>query len=373
MEKSSIEKEYKMDRKLVLQNGLEFYGKGFGSNSDCICELVFNTAMVGYQEILSDPSYTDQIVVMTYPLIGNYGIIDEDYESKMIGAKGFIVREYNDKPSNFRYTKTVNELLEENDIPGLTHVDTRKLTRVLRDEGLMIGMICDADVPVAKALKQIETYVIPHNQVAKVSCKKKWYSRCANPQYNVVALDCGIKYNIIRELNRYGCNVIIVPFNTSYEKIIDMKPNGVFISNGPGNPEDVCEVIDLIGKLQGQIPIFGICLGHQLIALANGLKTFKLKFGHRGANHPVLNLLTDKIEITAQNHTYAVMAFDHDVFKDIQVTHTNILDNTIEGLRIDKDKVFSCQYHPESSAGPEDSKYLFDVFINYMEKTKRGL
>ena len=373
MVRSSIERDYKMERKLVLQNGIELYGKGFGSQAECICELVFNTSMVGYQEILSDPSYTDQIVIMTYPLIGNYGIIDDDYESKMIGPKGLIVREYNDKPSNFRYTKTVNELLEENDISGLTHIDTRKLTRILRDEGLMLGMICDADVLLEMALEKIKAYPIPHNQVSKVSCKKKWYSRCANPQYNVVALDCGIKYNIIRELNRYGCNVIIVPYNTSYEKIIDMKPNGLFISNGPGNPEDVTEVIDLIHKLQGQVPIFGICLGHQMIALANGLETYKLKFGHRGANHPVINLITDKVEITAQNHSYAVKAFDEKRFSDIKITHTNILDQTIEGLRIDKAKVFSCQYHPESAAGPEDSKYLFDVFINDMENAKRGL
>jgi len=358
-----------MDKKLVLQNGVTFLGKGFGANKEVIAELVFNTSMVGYQEILSDPSYTDQLVVMTYPLIGNYGIIDEDYESKLIGPKAMIVKEYNDKPSNFRYTKTLNELLEENDVPGLTHIDTRKLTRILRDEGSMLGIICDTTVTDEEALEKIKAYEIPHDQVSKVSCKKKWYSRCANPKYNVVAIDCGIKYNIIRELNRNSCNVTIVPYNTPYEKILEMDPDGIFLSNGPGDPEDVVEVIETVRNLQGKKPIFGICLGHQMIALANGFKTYKLKFGHRGANHPVKNLITGKVEITSQNHSYAVI---EDGFKDSEakITHINLLDGTVEGMMVEKDKVFSTQYHPESAAGPEDSKYLFSVFIKNMEDMK---
>ena len=358
-----------MDRKLVLQNGTEFIGKGFGSEKEVIADLVFNTSMVGYQEILSDPSYTAQLVVMTYPLIGNYGIIDEDYESKLIGPSGFIVKEYNDKPSNFRYTKTLKELLEENDIPGLTHIDTRKLTRTLRDEGSMLGIICDCDVTVEEALAKMQAYELPHDQVARVSSKKKWYSRCANPQYNVVAIDCGIKHNIIRELNRNRCNVTIVPYNTSAEKILEMNPDGIFLSNGPGDPEDVTEVIETIRKLQGKKPIFGICLGHQMIALANGLHTYKLKFGHRGANHPVKNLLTGKVEITSQNHSYAVA---EEGFADspCEITHINLLDHTVEGMRIEKDHVFSTQYHPESAAGPEDSKYLFHIFLANMDEMK---
>ena len=360
-----------MNRKLVLANGVEFYGKSFGSNNNALFELVFNTSMVGYQEVLSDPSYTNQIVVMTYPLIGNYGIIDDDYESKLIGPRGFIVKEYNDRPSNFRYTKTLSELLEENNVPGLSHIDTRKLTRVLRDEGSMKGLICDANYPLEKALEDIKNDITRRDDVAYVSCKKRWYSRCANPKYNVVAIDCGIKYNIIRCLNNIGCNVTIVPYNTEISKIEAMKPDGIFLSNGPGNPEDNIEVIDLIKKIQGKYPIFGICLGHQMLALANGLNTYKLKFGHRGSNHPVLNLLTDKVEITSQNHSYAVSdKYDN---SDIKVTHINILDKTIEGIQIDKDKAFSIQYHPESAAGPEDSRYLFDTFINYMDEFKKGV
>lgn len=360
-----------MNRKLVLQNGVELAPKGFGSDREVIAELVFNTSMVGYQEILSDPSYTEQIVVMTYPLIGNYGIIDEDYESKLIGPKGLIVREYNDKPSNFRYTKTLNELLEENDVPGLTHLDTRKLTRILRDEGAMLGLICDAEVTHEDAMAKLAAYSAPKDLVARVSCKKKWYSRCANPRFNVVAIDCGIKYNIIRELNRYGCNVTIVPYNTSFETIMALNPDGIFLSNGPGDPENVPEVIDLIRRLQGKKPIFGICLGHQLIALANGLKTYKLKFGHRGANHPVKNRLTGKVEITSQNHSYAVSTEGLENSR-VEITHINLLDQTVEGLRIKEDRIFSTQYHPESSAGPEDSKYLFGLFVSNMEAMKEG-
>lgn len=360
-----------MDRKLVLENGVELQGKGFGSSCECIAELVFNTSMVGYQEILSDPSYTDQIVVMTYPLIGNYGIIDEDYESKLIGPKAFVVREYNDKPSNFRYTKTLNEVLEENDIPGITHIDTRRLTRILRNEGSMLGLICDKIVSREEAMTKIKAYRIPKDQVARVSCRKKWYSRCANPRFNVVAVDCGIKYNIVRELNRYGCNVTIVPYNTPASVIEAMNPDGIFLSNGPGDPENVTEVIELIRQLQGKVPIFGICLGHQMIALANGLKTYKLKFGHRGANHPVKNLLNGKVEITSQNHSYAV-SMEGIEGNDIEITHINLLDQTMEGLRIKKDYVFSTQYHPESSSGPEDSKYLFGLFVKNMEEMKKG-
>ena len=357
------------ERKLVLANGVELLAKGFGSSKEVVAELVFNTSVVGYQEILSDPSYTEQIVVMTYPLIGNYGIIDEDYESKLIGPKGFIVREYNDKPSNFRYTKTLSELLEESDMPGLTHLDTRKLTRILRDEGSMLGLICDRDVSHADAMKKIAEYALPKDQVARVSCKKKWYSRCANPKYNVVAVDCGIKFSTIRELNRHGCNVTIVPYNTPYEKVLEMNPDGIFISDGPGNPENVPEVIELIRGLQGKKPIFGVSLGHQLIALANGLEIGKLKFGHRGGNHPVKNLVTGKLEITSQNHSFCVKAEGFES-SAAEITHVNLLDGTVEGLRIEKDGVFSTQYHPDASSGPEDSKYLFDLFLSNMDKMK---
>ena len=354
------------NKKIVLEDGEEYYGYGFGANIESICEIVFNTSMVGYQEIVSDPSYTYQMVVMTYPLIGNYGITDEDYETKQPTIGGLIVREYNDLPSNFRYTKTLSEYLEENNIPGIYGLDTRKLTRSIRDKGSRKVIITDINTTKEEALKKLKEYNIPRDAVSKVSCKKKWYSRTANAKFNIVAVDCGIKLNIIWSLNKRGCNVTVVPFNTTYEKIVELKPDGIFLSNGPGDPEDVTEVIELVKKLKGKYPIFGICLGHQMISLAYGAKTYKLKFGHRGGNHPVLNVETDKIEITSQNHSYAV---DEKSLKGtkLEVTHRNILDNTIEGVECKKDKVFSVQYHPESAPGPQDSSYLFDKFIELMK------
>mgnify|MGYP003373306240 FL=1 len=354
------------NKKIVLEDGEEYLGYGFGADKEAICEIVFNTSMVGYQEIVSDPSYTYQMVVMTYPLIGNYGITDEDYETKQPTIGGMVVREYNDLPSNFRYTKTLSEYLEENDIPAISGIDTRKLTRSIRNKGSRKVIITDITTSKEDALKKLKAYDIPKDAVAKVSCKKKWYSRTANYKYNVVAVDCGIKLNIVRSLNKRGCNVTIVPYNTTAKEIENLKPDGIFLSNGPGNPEDVKEVINLVKELRGKYPIFGICLGHQMISLAYGAKTYKLKFGHRGGNHPVLNLQTDKIEITSQNHSYAV---DEQSLEktDLVVTHKNILDNTIEGVECKKDKVFSVQYHPESSPGPQDSGYLFDKFIKIMQ------
>lgn len=353
------------DKKIVLEGGEEYYGYGFGADKEAICEIVFNTSMVGYQEIVSDPSYTYQMVVMTYPLIGNYGITDDDYETKQPTIGGMIVREYNDLPSNFRYTKTLSEYLEENDIPGIAGIDTRKLTRSIREKGSRKVIITDSNTSKQQALKKLKETDIPKDAVAKVSCKKKWYSRTANPNYHIVAIDCGIKLNIVRSLNKRGCNVTVVPYNTTAKEIIDLKPDGIFLSNGPGDPEDVKEVIKLVKELKGKYPIFGICLGHQMISLAYGAKTYKLKFGHRGGNHPVLNLATDKIEITSQNHSYAV---DEKSLQktDLTVTHKNILDDTIEGVECKKDKVFSVQYHPESAPGPQDSGYLFDKFINLL-------
>ncbi len=358
-------KEY--DRKLVLENGSEFYGYGFGSKKDALNEIVFNTSMVGYQEIVSDPSYTDQMVCMTYPLIGNYGMTDEDYETKVPTMGGIIVREYNDIPSNFRYTQTLDEVLSEYDIPGISGVDTRKITRIIRDEGSQRVMITSPSMPTEDVLKQIKSYVIPKDMVKRVSCKKRWYSRTPGHKYEVVAVDCGIKLNIVRRLNEKGCNVTVVPYNTSASDIMRLKPDGLFLSNGPGDPENVTEVIELVKTLSGQIPIFGICLGHQIISLALGAKTFKMKFGHRGGNHPVLNLQTGKIEITSQNHSFAV---DCDSLEntDLKLTHKNLLDNTAEGVECMKKQMFSVQYHPESAPGPQDSDYLFDKFIELMDR-----
>ncbi len=360
-------KEY--TAKLVLEDGSEYYGYSFGAETQAVVEVVFNTSMAGYQEIVSDPSYTDQAAVMTYPLIGNYGITDEDFETKTPTIGGLIVREYNDFPSNFRYTKTLSELLEEYRIPGISGIDTRMLTRSIRDLGSRRAVITSPDTAVSDALKIIADTPIPHNAVERVSCKKRWYSRTPNPKFNVVAVDCGIKLNIVRSLNARGCNVTVVPFNTSAGQIREMKPDGIFLSNGPGDPQDVKPVITLIRELKGLFPIFGICLGHQLISLACGAETYKLKFGHRGGNHPVKNLLTGKVEITSQNHSYAVRESSL-AGTGLEITHINLLDKTVEGVRSDDGRMFSVQYHPESAPGPQDSSYLFDSFISLMREGK---
>ncbi len=353
------------NRKLVLSNGMEFYGVGFGSKREVIAEVVFNTSMVGYQEILSDSSYCGQIVCMSYPLIGNYGVTDDDYESKSIKMSGFIVREYNDFPSNFRATKTLGDVMDENDAVGISNIDTRKLVRIIRDEGSQLAMICDIDKPKEECLKEIKERGFEHNQLERVSTKKVWYSRCANPNYTVVAVDCGIKMNIVRKFNKFGCNVVVVPYTSTYEDIMKYQPDGLFISNGPGDPEDAKPVIELVRSCKGKLPIFGICLGHQIIGLAYGAKTYKMKFGHRGANHPVKNLLNGKVEITSQNHSFAI---DKDSLDGtgLELTHVNVIDGELEGVRDTKNHVISIQYHPESAAGPEDSEYLFKQFIDLL-------
>ena len=357
-------------RMLVMENGSVHEGTGFGSMNDAVCELVFNTSMVGYQEIVTDPSYTAQTVVMTYPLIGNYGITDEDNETRVPTMGGLVVREYCDMPSNFRYTKTLGEILEENGIPGLQGVDTRRIGRMIRNEGSQRALICDADTPVEEALERVRAYRLPTDSVSRVSCKKKWYARTPNPRYSVVAVDCGIKLNIVRKLNQFGCNVTVVPYDTPADTILSFKPDGLFLSNGPGDPEDVRPVIDLVRALRGRLPIFGICLGHQMIALACGARTFKMKFGHRGGNHPVRELATGKIEITSQNHSFAV---DEGSLQGtgLILTHQNLLDGTAEGVACLPDKLFSVQYHPESAPGPQDSTYLFKRCIDLMEGEKK--
>ena len=359
------------NKKLILEDGSEYLGYSFGADVEVVCEIVFNTSMVGYQEIVSDPSYTYQAVVMSYPLIGNYGITDEDYESKMPTIGALIVRDYNDNPSNFRYTKTLSELLEEGGIPGIYGVDTRKIVRSIRDLGSRRVLITNASTTKEEGLKIINETPVKNDAVSVVTSKKRWYARTANPKYNVVAIDCGMKTNIIRMLNKNGCNVTVVPFDTTAEDIMFMNPDGVFISNGPGDPTDVPCVIETLKKLQGRVPMFGICLGHQLLALSYGAKTYKLKFGHRGGNHPVKDIVTGKIEMTSQNHSYAV---DETSVKDtkLKVSHVNLLDNTVEGLEVKEDKLFCVQYHPESAPGPQDSTYLFNRFTDYMDKFKEG-
>ncbi len=359
------------DRKLILENGQEYYGYSFGSRNERLCEIVFNTSMVGYQEIISDPSYTYQAVVMTYPLIGNYGINSDDFESDRISIGALIVREINNKPSNFRSEKNISELLSDKGIPGIYGIDTRKLTRTIRNEGSQKVLITDASTTLKKGLKIINGNSISTDAVKKNSIQAIKCLNADNEDFKVAIIDCGMKMNIARSLIKRNCSVIVVPWNTSPDVITSMHPDGVLISNGPGDPTDVPETIETIRQLIGKTPLFGICLGHQLLSLAYGAKTYKLKFGHRGGNHPVKNLLTGHIEITSQNHSYAV---DKESIANtpLQITHINLLDETIEGVRCEQDNAFSVQYHPESSPGPQDSGYLFDEFIEVMRNRKNA-
>lgn len=362
-------KQGNFNRKVILEDGSEYCGYAFGDRKERICEIVFNTSPVGYQEIVSDPSYTDQAVVMAYPLIGNYGMAADDFETEHPTIGALIVRDYNDIPSNFRSIKTLSEVCKEYEIPGVSGVDTRKLVRAIRDCGSGMALITDAETPLEEGLEKIRKYQQPKDAVARVSSGRIREYPAENARYHVAAIDCGIKQNIIRCLNQRECSVTVVPYQTTAREIERLKPDGVFLSNGPGNPEDVTPVIETVKNLRGEYPIFGICLGHQMIALAYGAKTYKLKFGHRGGNHPVKNLATGKIEITSQNHSYAV---DRASLAEtpLVVTHVNLLDDTVEGMECTKDHIFSVQYHPESAPGPEDSEYLFDRFIRMMEVRK---
>ena len=357
------------DKKIILEDGQEYPGYGFGADKTAVLEIVFNTSMAGYQEIMSDPSYTYQAVVMTYPLIGNYGMADDDFERDTPTIGALIVREYNDEPSNFRSTATLSEVMKRFGIPGIWGIDTRKLTRSIRDKGSRRALITDIDVSLEEGLKILKSSDIPTDAVSKVSCDKTAVFHTENQKYHIAAIDCGMKMNIVRSLNLRGCKVTAVPWNTPAGDITALNPDGIFISNGPGNPEDVPQTVETVKRLIGRYPIFGICLGHQIISLAYGAKTYKLKFGHRGGNHPVRNLETNKIEITSQNHSYAV-DLESLAGTPLTVTHINLLDNTVEGVKCGKDNVFSVQYHPESAPGPQDSAYLFDRFIKMMEERK---
>lgn len=351
-------------RKLVLEDGSVYLGDGFGAFTDKPVELVFNTSMVGYQEIVSDPSYTGQAVVMTYPLIGNYGMCDEDYETQRPSISGLIVREYCDEPSNFRCSETLSQVMERYDISGISGIDTRKLARHIRDFGSCKAYITSAEADTSKILEELKNWTPDKAVVSKVSTPKSYKAGMIEDadSIHIVAIDCGMKKNILREMAKRGCSITVVPWDTTADDIAALKPDGVFISNGPGDPQDVTQTIQTVKDLIGRYPIFGICLGHQIISLAYGAMTYKLKFGHRGGNHPVRNLKTDKLEITSQNHSYAV-ADDSLEGTGLVATHINLLDKTIEGVECVKDKVFSVQYHPESAPGPQDSSYLFDCFL----------
>ena len=355
-------------RKLILSDGSMFYGEGFGEDTGIrICELVFNTSPAGYQEIFSDPSYTDQFVVMAYPLIGNYGMNREDYETAYPSVGGIIVRDYNDRPSNFRSEKTLSEVMKERGIPGLAGPDTRKLVRKIRDEGTQKALLADADLPVEEGLSILKEAVPAKDAVARVSRKMRDNYICPDAKYHIAAVDFGMKENIIRSFVRMGCSVSVFPWNVTAEEIRRIRPDGVFLSNGPGDPEDVKEGIQLVKDLRGEYPILGICLGHQIISLALGASTYKLKFGHRGGNHPVRDLRSGRILITSQNHSYAVEESSLEG-TGLAVTHRNLLDGTVEGVMSEKEGIFSVQFHPESAPGPHDACCLFDDFMKRMEK-----
>ena len=355
---------------LILEDGHVFTGTSIGSEREVVSEIVFNTSMTGYLEVLTDPSYAGQAVVMTYPLIGNYGICYEDMESGRPWPDGYIVRELSRLPSNFRSTDTIQNFLKKYDIPGIAGIDTRALTKILRESGTMNGMITTKEYDnLDEVLPRLKAYRTG-KVVEKVTCKEK--SVMKNDGYKVALLDLGAKRNIARSLHERGCEVTIYPAGTKAEEIIASNPDGIMLSNGPGDPKDCGPIIDEVRKLyESDLPIFAICLGHQLMALATGADTYKLKYGHRGGNHPVKDLETGRVYISSQNHGYAV---DVNSLNPAVATAAfeNVNDKTTEGLKYTGKNIFTVQFHPEACPGPQDSGYLFDRFIRMMEVKKNA-
>jgi carbamoyl-phosphate synthase small subunit len=364
--------------KLALEDGTVYTGRGFGATGETAGEVVFNTSMTGYQEVLTDPSYKGQIVTMTYPLIGNYGVNADDRESGHPQVEGFIVRELTRIPSNFRSQETLDAYLGRYNILGIEGIDTRALVRRLRVQGAMKGVLSTTDLDDASLVHKARTSpgIVGRDLVREVIPDQSftWTEGFTNrfvtylpqrpPTHHVVALDYGMKQNIMRCLVQVGCRVTVLPGTANAADVLALKPDGVFLSNGPGDPAPLTYAIQTIAQLAGKKPIFGICLGHQLLGLALGGETFKLKFGHRGANQPVLNQRTNRVEITTQNHGFAVRL--DKLPRDLEPTHINLNDQTLEGMRHRRYPLFSVQYHPEASAGPHDSGYLFEEFQKLM-------
>jgi len=353
--------------KIVLEDGRIFAGSSFGATGERYGEVVFNTSMTGYQEVLTDPSYKGQIVTMTYPLIGNYGVNSEDIESRKVFLEGFVVRECSGIASNWRSQKSLSEYLEENSIVAIEGVDTRALTRHIRLQGAMRAVLSTDDLDDKSLINKAKSSpgLVGRDLVKEVT-RDKVQNFNSEGKYKVVVIDCGVKSNILRQLVERKCSVIVVPAKTGVEQILNLKPDGVLLSNGPGDPAGVPYVVQTVKRLIGKLPIFGICLGHQLLGLAFGGKTYKLKFGHHGGNHPVKELKTGKISITVQNHGFCVDIESLDK-KDIEITHINLNDNTLEGMRHKRLPIFSVQFHPEASPGPHDASYLFNEFVGMMK------
>jgi carbamoyl-phosphate synthase small subunit len=348
---------------LVLEDGTYFPGEAFGQQGETAGEVVFNTCMTGYQEIITDPSYNGQIVTMTYPLIGNYGINSEDNESYKPHLQGFIVKELCDGPSNWRSQMTADEYFKKNNIVGIKGIDTRALTQHIRNCGNMYGIISTECGNIDILLNRLKQKIVEKRSLVMEVTTKTTIHKPGRGK-KVVVLDLGVKYNIIRSLEKRNCNIYILPAFSSFEEIMGYEPDGIFLSNGPGNPADLQQVILTVQKLLGKKPIMGICLGHQLLGLALGGKTYKLKFGHHGGNHPVKDYTTGRCYITSQNHNYAL---EKDFNDDVVITHLNINDGTVEGFRHKTMPIISVQYHPEAAAGPQDSGFIFDDFVKLME------
>ncbi len=355
------------NKKLVLEDGTVFEGVGFGGKGECVAEIVYNTSVVGYQEAFSDPSNLEYIMVMGYPVVGSYGLTDEDYESNGLTISGLVVREYSNYPSNFRYTHELAEKMDENNVPGIMGVDTREIVRIIKEKGSMKAMIADIDTDTKECLKKIKEYSVPKDVVSRISTKKVWYSRTLSYKYTIACIDLGLKRSLIKMLKDLSCNVVVVPYDATIDTIMKYKPDGIFISDGPSNPYDIENIIETINTLKGKMPILGVGLGQEIIELAYGAKLYKQHVGHNGCNIPVRNLKTKRIEITSQNDQYAV---DAESLKktDLKPTHQNVIDGIITGVEDVKNKVIAVQYNPS----PSDSDYVFKRFVDLLGGKKNA-